>query len=195
MKSRGLFASLGLLAVSSLVLVLAACGGGGSSNNSSSKTTTPSSSSGGNTNAGTGSDQQYVAAVCKAMMKFQDSVSKVTADPSKLTNASDISKAFSGPFDQLISDMKGAKPPKDIKSYHDQVVAQLSKANDSLKNGGDINSLSSLGDLPSPPQAVQDRLQKVADSDPDCQTAGINFTVRARSERSGSPPLRNASVM
>jgi hypothetical protein len=156
LKIRAYLAAAGLFAAISFVFVFAACGGGGGS-------------------SGTGSDEQYVASLCKSMLKFQDSLTAVTKDPSKLSNPSDMSKAFAGPMDQLVKDLKAANPPKDVKSYHDELVAQFSKATDSLKNGGDLSSLSNMANLPNPPQAVQDRLQKVADNNADCKKGSFNF--------------------
>ncbi len=155
MRIRPLLAAAGLLAATSFLLVFAACGGGGS---------------------GGGSDEAYVSSVCKSMLKFQDSMTSVTKDPSKLKDPTAIAKAFAEPFDQLLKDLKTANPPSDVKTYHDQVVAAFSKANDALKKGGDLSALEAVGnDIPKAPQAIEDRLQKVADKNADCKKADVNF--------------------
>lgn len=141
------------------MVVFAACGGDDSSSGSS----------------GTGSDEQYVASVCKAMAKFSDSLTAATKDPSKLSNPDDAVKVFQGPFDQLIKDMKAAKPPKDVKEWHDKAVAIFQKATDDLKKNKDLSAITDAETPPSPPKAVQDRLQKIADKNPDCKKADFNF--------------------
>jgi len=162
LKLRASLVAAGLVAATSFLLVFAACGGDDSS-----------TSSGGS--SGTGSDNQYVSALCKSMLTFQDSLTSATKDPSKLTDPTAIAKAFTAPFEQLLKDLKAAKPPKDVKDYHDKVVAEFSKATDALKKGGDLSALSNMGDLPNPPKEVSDRLQKVADKNADCKKADVNF--------------------
>ena len=130
----------------------------------------------GGSSGGTGSDEKYVGDLCKATLVFSKAIEKVTADPSKLNNASDISKAFADPFEDYAKSVSKAKPPKDLKQFHDDVVKTLNEAAKAMKSGGDLDALSSLGgDFPEPPKAAQDRLQKVADKNKDCKEADFSF--------------------
>jgi hypothetical protein len=128
--------------------------------------------SGGSSGGGNGSDASYVSAVCKAQLKLEDAFS--TSDPSKVTDAKSAIEMYTKPLDQYVKDMKAANPPKDVKTYHDQLVKAFEDATAKLKKDsnpaalGDINS-------PEPPQAIKDRLTKAATADADCQKAGFSF--------------------
>lgn len=163
-RTPRLWAFTGLLAAG--LLFAAACGG-------------DSKSSGGGPGGGggTGSDESYVAALCKAELKFADSFNKaMSGDPSKLTDPNEVAKMFTGPFDQLAKDMKAANPPKDVKEYHDQLVKAISDASTQLKNNKDISQLDFGSNIKEPPQDVSDRLQKIADKNEDCKKADFSFT-------------------
>jgi hypothetical protein len=88
----------------------------------------------------------------------------------------DISKAFSGPFEDYAKAISKAKPPKDLKEYHDNIVTTLNDASKAMKSGGGLEGLAGLSeDFPEPPKATQDRLQKIADKNKDCQAADLSF--------------------
>ena len=123
---------------------------------------------------GTGTDEQYVATICKASLKLTDAIAKASSDPSKVKNADDAVKLLSDPFQQYLKDLKGANPPKDVKDYHDQTVKALSDSLDKLKKDKNPSALSS-GDQPQPSPAIKDRLSKVADKNEDCKKAGFSF--------------------
>lgn len=154
LRIRALLTAAGVLAVTSMMLVFTACGGDSSS-------------------GGTGTDEAYVSSVCKAMLKFSDSLNAM--DPTKLKSEDDAIKAITGPFDQLLKDLKAAKPPKDVKSYHDEVVATFQKANDQIKKNKDMSALTDAETPEPPPAAIKDRLQKIADKNADCKKADFNF--------------------
>lgn len=143
----------------------AACGGDDDSSGG------PAASSG-----GTGSDEAYVASICKAQLKFSTSFKKVMSDPSKFNDPEEVAKIFSAPMDQLVKDMKAAKPPKDAKEYHDQVVKSISDVSAQLKKSKDITSLDLSDDKGEPPAEIAGRLQKIADNNEDCKKADFSFT-------------------
>lgn len=157
-----LFSALAIIAL----MALAACGDDDDS-----------SGSGPGASSGSGSDADYVAVLCKATKAFGDDMSKVTADPSKLKDPTDIGKLFAEPFDTYAKAVAKAKPPSDLKDYHSQMVKALNDAVAKIKTSKDLSALSSLGDsqIPEPPQAVKDRLQKVAEKNKDCTDAGVDF--------------------
>jgi len=158
-----------IAAAAMLGLLLAACGGDDDDDGGS-------SFSGGG--GGSGSDKDYVAAMCKASLKFQNSLEEAaTKDPSKISNPDEAFKVLSGPLDAFLADIKKANPPKDVKTYHDKVVKALSDASSKLKKDKDITAFATLGDsLADAPQEISDRLDKVAQDNPDCEKAGFTFS-------------------
>ena len=164
-KKFGLWSLMAALALTAS-LGLAACGGGDDDDDGGS----------GGGSGGTGSDEKYVSDLCKATLDFSKAIEKVSSDPSKLSSAGDISKAFSGPFEDYAKAISKANPPKDLKEYHNQVVKTLNDASKAMKGGGGLEGLAALGnDFPEPPQATQDRLQKIADKNKDCKDADLSF--------------------
>jgi hypothetical protein len=154
------------------VVLLGACGGGDDDDDDASSDDNKSSSSG-----ATGSDEKFVADICKGFATFQASFEKITADPGKLANEKDAIEAFSKPFEQLAKDFSNAKPPKDLKDWHKEASDSLNKASAAIKKG-DLQSLDSLDSaLGDPPKGVDERLSKVAEKNKDCQAANLDFSA------------------
>ena len=152
-----------------LALVLAACGGDDDSSDSSSG----DSSSGGS--IATGSDEKYVADICKAAAQFFDEVQKATSSASASASEEDVMKAFQKPFETFASNLEKAKPPKDLKDWHAQAVKQIKSFAEAIKKG-DFEALANSENVfPDPPQDVVDRLEKIAASNTDCQRADVTF--------------------
>lgn len=124
--------------------------------------------------AGAGTDEQYVAAVCKAELKLKNAVAEVTKDPSKLKNSTDAFNALIAPYEQFINDLKAVKGPSDVLDYHSGVVELLSDNLATAKKSKDVKALSA-GTSPKASQAIQDRLNKAAASNADCKAAGTGF--------------------
>ena len=187
MKKFTVWLAAGLVLVLAMV-ALAACGddddkgssssgglggpGGGSSTTSSSNNN--SSSGGGASAPGSGSEKAYVAELCKASKDFQTAMTKITADPSKLSDQSAAMKAFTEPFENFANAVSKAKPPSDVKDYHNQVVKVLNDTVAKLKKG-DPAALQSLGDtnIPTPPANISDKYDKLAKDNPDCANTGL----------------------
>ena len=157
------------------LMALAACGGDDST--SGGPGSGPGSSSGSSGNIATGSDENYVADLCKATKKFTDDLAAATKDPTKLQSGEDIGKLFGEPFEAFAKSVSKAKPPSDLKDYHSQIVKTLNDAAAKIKTSKDLSALSTLGDstIPDPPQAARDRLQKVAEKNKDCTDSGFDF--------------------
>ena len=153
------------------LMALAACGG--DDNTSGGAGSGPGSSG----NIATGSDENYVADLCKASKKFSDDLAAATKDPSKLQATDDIGKLFGPPFEAFAKSVAKAKPPSDLKDYHSQLVKTLNDAAAKIKTSKDLSALSALGDgtIPDPPQSAKDRLQKVAQKNKDCTDSGFDF--------------------
>lgn len=127
-----------------------------------------------------GSDTSYVAAVCSAEKKFSDSLQAITSDPKLLTDpkaATDptfLSSKLAPAFDQFAKDFANAKPPSDVKDWHNATAKQFADMAASVKSGKDISQLFS-GDganIPAPPGAASDRLGKIAATNKDCVATG-----------------------
>ena len=122
---------------------------------------------------GTGTDEKYVASICKAGAEFATAMEKLSKD---LASEKDLEKAAekaAEPFEDFAKAFAKANPPKDLKEWHDDASDALDKAVKGLKDG----NFDALGDelMPDPPKDISDRLTKVADKNKDCQDADFNF--------------------
>jgi hypothetical protein len=141
-------------------VVFAACGG--------------DDDSGGGSGGGSGNDKDYVAGLCKSMVKFQDSLLSVQKKAGDVKSADDAIKLIVDPLESFVKDMEKLSPPSDLKDYHSKAVAQFKDAVDKMKKGKDPSALSGI-QVPDPPKNVSDRLDKVAQANPDCKKANIDF--------------------
>ncbi len=135
---------------------------------------------GGSTSSGSGTDEAYVAAICTAGAKFVEDITSAQADALKsIEDASEAdaekiaAKAMAEPAQNFAKNIKNAKAPSDVKSYHNQMVSTLEKAAKGLKDG-DINALDSLN-IDDAPKDVGDRLDKLASANKDCIAADFAF--------------------
>lgn len=156
------------MALPALLLVVgvfaAACGGGGG--------------------GGAGTDESYVKAMCEAFRKFEEDSDKALGDLEEtfadIEDDEDFEKvleeafkAFARPVENLASDAAKIKPPADVKEYHDQTVAALRTAAEGFEEGNFDLDQDPFEALPEPPQAVQDRLQAVAENESACEGLDI----------------------
>jgi hypothetical protein len=133
-------------------------------------------SSGGVPSGGTGSDEQFVADICKAGAKFSTDIQAVLAAAASLSDPAKAAQKMAVPFQDFSDAFAKAKPPSDLKDWHNTASAKLKDAAAALKKG-DLESDIFTQDSPIPdlPQSAQDRLQKIADNNKDCQAADLNF--------------------
>ena len=133
--------------------------------------------SGGSTSGATGSDEKFVADICKAGANFSDAVTKLLSDPTKLSDEKSAAKAMAGPMDDFANAFSKAKPPSDLKSWHSDASKALKDAAKELKDGKTDGSFfsgeSPIGD---PPKEAADRMTKIADKNKDCQDASFDFS-------------------
>jgi hypothetical protein len=152
---------LALIIPVALLLLFAACG----------------DDSGGSTSGGTGSDETYVAQVCAASLKFSKALDAAMAKLSPSDLAGDaLTKALTGPLDDYVKDLAKATPPKDVKPYHDEIVKTFKNAIDQIKKDpASAETAFDTSNLPEPPQAVKDRLDKLAKANKDCIASDFTF--------------------
>ncbi len=132
--------------------LLGACGGGGGG-------------------GGTGSDEQFVADVCKAGAKFQDDLTKLITKLTTIDSEEEAAKEIAKPFEDFAASFKKAKPPADLKEWHTEAGKSLDQAVAALKKG-DTSTFD--GDpFPEPPSGAADRLNKIAEKNADCQKAQL----------------------
>lgn len=145
-----------LLAPALLVgLLLSACGGGD-----------------GGSGGGTGTDESFVASVCKAGAKFQDDLLKAIGEMASSDNESEAAKTVAKPFKEFAASFRKANPPADLKDWHSEASKRLDDVAAALEKGN-IDALSGDSPFPDPPQSVADRLSAVAEKNADCQKASL----------------------
>jgi len=126
----------------------------------------------GGSGGGTGTDESYVAAVCKAGAKFQDDFLKAFGEMANANSEADAAKALSKPFKEFAASFKKANPPADLKSWHAEASKQLENAAAALEKGN-VDALSGDSPFPEPPQGASERLNAIASKNADCQKAGL----------------------
>ena len=175
---------LAALSLTAVMTLLGACGGdddstgGGAAKGSSPAAKDDSKVA----NAGpvSGTDKEYVKDMCVSFNSYMDGVFKVIqSDPSSATDQAAIAKKL-GPFlESFAKDVDKAKPPRDVKKYHDELVKQVKDSSEKLKSGK-VKSLAELGQGVTPPKdldpAILTRLSNAEKDVKECsegQLAGI----------------------
>ena len=141
-----------------VALVLGACGG----------------DSDGGSATGTGSDEKFVADICKAGAQFQDDLTKLFANLGNIQSEEEAAKKLAEPFESFAKSFKAAKPPSDLKEWHSAASKSLDEAVTAMKKG-DTNAAIFQQDspFPEPPKGAEERLSKIAASNADCQKSGL----------------------
>ncbi len=144
------FAAAGLLSIAVLAW---SCGGDG--NNSGSD--------------GGGNDESYAAAICKAELNFRNELEKLSDE----SDDTEIAKTLVSALDNLTAAFERARPPSDGKPFHDQIVQFFKDARKQINEKGP----DALADVepPTPPADVSARLEKIAQTNKDCQEANFSF--------------------
>jgi hypothetical protein len=126
---------------------------------------------------GSGSDESYVAAICKAGVEFSKALEEVFKDPSALTDEDKAIEKLSDAFEDFANAFAKAKPPADLKDWHEDAAKQLKDGAKQLKDG-DLEGGIFAGDspFPEPPAEVGERLSKIAETNKDCQEADFSFS-------------------
>ncbi|PFG74505.1 hypothetical protein [Tepidiforma thermophila] len=139
-------------------LLLGACGG----------------DSDGGGGGGTGSDEKFVADICKAGAQFQDDLTKLFASLANVQSEEEAVKKLAEPFESFAKSFKTAKPPSDLKQWHSEASKSLDEAVAAMKKG-DANAAIFQQDspFPEPPKGAEERLSKIAASNADCQKAEL----------------------
>lgn len=132
---------------------------------------------GGGGGGGSGSDEDYVAAICKAGLNFSKDLEEVFKDPESLADEDKAMEKLADIFEDFANDFAKAKPPADLKDWHNDASKQLKDGVEQIKDG-DLESGIFAGDtpFPEPPAEAGERLQKAAESNEDCQEADFAFT-------------------
>ena len=124
---------------------------------------------------GDGSDESYVRGLCSAVSSMQSDAEEAFEDfdPQSVDEIEDALETLQDVFGDFVNDLEDLNPPADVSEYHDQVVEAF-QAQEELLEEGTLDALSEFGDfdVPSPPQAVQDRLSAVAENTSECDDLG-----------------------
>jgi hypothetical protein len=162
------------------------------------------SSNGGGGKAGTGSDEAYVAGLCKAANKASDALDAASpsATPDDLGSALGAVFASLAPaMEQFAADFAKLNPPSDIADWHANTSKQLTAGAKALKDGNfDDPALDAITGNPTAnmPAAARDRLKAIADASPDCKDLAL-FDASDNSLGSGhdgppTPALQDAAT-
>ena len=156
----------GLAALAIAPTLLAACGGDDDEADSP-------GAAGGTVAAPTGGDEAYLAVYCKASVTFGAAFVAALKKGAAAANDKDAAKVFVEPFDAYVKELRTAKPPKDVKAAHDQIVAALADVAKDLKDGKDPSQLLDAIEAPDLDEAISARLDAAAKKNPDC--VGVGF--------------------
>lgn len=150
----------GFLPVALGAMLLAGCGGGD-----------------GGSGGGTGSDEKFVADICKAGLNFTKALEDVFKDPAALADEEKALEKLADAFEDFANAFAKANPPSDLKDWHSEASKQLKDGVQQIKDG-DVESGIFAGDspFPEPPAEAGDRLTKVAESNEDCIEADFAFS-------------------
>lgn len=160
MNIRKLAIWAGILPVALGATLFGACGGG---------------DDGGS--GGTGSDEKFVADICKAGLDFSKALEEVFKDPSALTDEDKAIEKLGDAFEDFANAFAKAKPPADLKDWHSEASKQLKDGVKQIKDGN-LEGGIFAGDspFPEPPAEAGDRLSKIAENNKDCQEADFSFS-------------------
>lgn len=163
MKFRKLALYLGVATIALGATMFAACGG-------------DDDDDGGSTSGATGSDEKFVADICKAGVTFSKDLEKVMKDAASLSDEKKAAQALADPFEDFANAFSKAKPPKDLSEWHKDASSKLKEAVKALKDG-DLESdiFTQDSPFPDPPKEASERLTKVAEGNKDCQEADFTF--------------------
>ena len=126
---------------------------------------------------GTGSDEDFVADICRAGADFSKALQEVFSDPSALADEDKAIEKLSDAFEAFANDFAEARPPADLKEWHSESSKQLDDGVQQLKDGN-LEGGVFAGDnpFPEPPAEAGERLSKIAETNEHCQDADFSFT-------------------
>jgi hypothetical protein len=78
-------------------------------------------------------------------------------------------EAFAKPFREMAEDLADAKPPKDLKEWHEGMVAAMNDLVKTLESGDVDSALAEDVEYPDMPADAQERLAKLAAENEDCK--------------------------
>jgi hypothetical protein len=120
-----------------------------------------------------GTDKEYVKDICVAFNAYMDGALKAfSSDPSSAGDQAALVKKIGPLLETFAKEVAKAKPPRDVKKYHDELVKQTKDSSEKLKSGK-ITSLSELGQGVTPPKdlepAIKARLANAEQDVKECQ--------------------------
>ncbi|MGE0601799.1 MAG: hypothetical protein AB7J35_20655 [Dehalococcoidia bacterium] len=145
-------ARFSLVALMALPLVVSACGGGGD-----------------------GSDKEFVTDLCDATTQLKTDFAAAVKDASGQTDSGKAVDRLIPPLEAFVKAFDDAKPPKDLKEWHNAASDQLAAAVEKFKTEKTLASLEGFGDspVPDPPADAKARLREVAQNIDACD--GVAF--------------------
>jgi hypothetical protein len=132
--------------------------------------------SGGGGGGGTGNDRDYVAAICKAQLGFFQDLEKAIDEATGDETEEQVVEILAPALDRWVANIRNARPPADIRDYHNEVVRVAADAVNRIKETKSVDALDTLDSIPEAPAAVRDRLNAVAQENADCREVDFSFS-------------------
>lgn len=130
----------------------------------------------GGSGGGSGSDEDYVAAICDASKTLQEDILASLEDIDLDAPEDEQLEAILGPFEDFANAVEDANPPSDLEDWHGDVVDAINDMVEQLKDGN-LEALENSEDpIGDPPAAAAERLQAIAENNPDCAEADFDFS-------------------
>jgi hypothetical protein len=123
-----------------------------------------------------GSDEDYVAAVCAAQRRFQDTLADLEEELGSDAEEDVVAEAIVEPMEQLVEDMRDADPPADVAERHGQLVDIFEATVDDIRETGTLAAFDTMEEPPPAPAEVTARLDAIAADNEDCQEIGFTFS-------------------
>jgi hypothetical protein len=121
--------------------------------------------------SGGGSDEDYVRTMCESGDILEEALGSMLAAAFS-GDEDEAADAMADAFEEWVDAIDDANPPEDVAETHEAMVNGLRDALDQLRDGEtSLEEFDALDNIPEPPQAVQDRLQTVAEGVPECDGA------------------------
>ncbi len=164
-----------------LLLTLAISCGGDSGGGGSTLPPTQSAEGAGSVNsAGTGSDDQYLKALCVAARALADANKK---ESQSAKSFDELAKKLTGPYQEYARGFAAANPPSDLKERHDAAAAKINAAVAVLARDGNSKALDGVAQAPffEFPEPARGRLADLAPKMTECNNltfAGIAGDLR-----------------
>jgi hypothetical protein len=147
---------LALIACAGIVTCLAACSGDSTA-----------------AEEGPGTDEEYVADLCKASSRFATNFLMAAWDPDNQASAEAQIDATVAVLEKFSGDLARARPPADLVAFHAEMVSRTRVMIDEIERRDTLKPMDGPGPI-WPPGALE-RLEPIADEHGACKISALPF--------------------